>query len=487
MKNRYIRICYLIVLFLYFQIVPIAILWADETSIHFKRLSVDDGLSYNTVLALTQDHNNKIWVGTTEGLNWHDGFRFASFYKSLGDTASLGNNYIYSLYTDRKGTVWAGTMVGLSRYNIIGNDFTNYSLPGNQSVQVFAIEEPLDREQLLLGTNRGLVLFEKADGKMNILPQLEGKSVYAVRAIGDGALLGTSKGIYFYYFRNGNIVQLLPELKNEVISDIIYDDKTRNCWLASLTNGVYLIDDKFQVREHYNRKSHPKQFISDAVRALQLDDRGRLWIGTVEGLLILQPDTESISPYRFSYDDPSSLGHNSVRSLMRDHQGGMWVGTYHGGLNYYHVLAPDFRILQHSVCRNSLSDNTISCIAEDPFNNNLWIGTNDGGLNHYDRRTGHFTCYSGKENKTNSLRSNNIKCVFPEKSGSVYIGTHNGGMSHLDVTTGRIIMIFPVPRRWEIAAIHCWMEKTAPFGWVRWLVCIVLIIKQKKCLCILWL
>lgn len=72
------------------------------------------------------------------------------------------------------------------------------------------------------------------------------------------------------------------------------------------------------------------------------DARGRLWIGTVEGLLILQPDTKSISQYRFSYEDPSSLGHNSVRSLLRDHQGGMWVGTYHGGLNYYHVLAPDF-------------------------------------------------------------------------------------------------------------------------------------------------
>ncbi len=85
---------------------------------------------------------------------------------------------------------------------------------------------------------------------MKMLPQLEGKNVYSVRAIGDGALLGTSKGIYFYYFRNGNIVQLLPELKNEVISSIIYDDKTRNCWLASLTNGVYLIDDKFQVREN---------------------------------------------------------------------------------------------------------------------------------------------------------------------------------------------------------------------------------------------
>ena len=66
------------------------------------------------------------------------------------------------------------------------------------------------------------------------------------------------------------------------------------------------------------------------------------------------------------------------------------------------------------------------------------MGTNDGGVNHYDRITGHFTCYSGKENNNNSLRSNNIKCVFPEKDGSVYIGMHNGGLSHLDVRTGRI-------------------------------------------------
>ena len=86
MKDRYIQICYLIVLSICFQFIPISTLLADEAPVRFKRLSVDDGLSYNTVLALTQDHNNKIWVGTTEGLNWNDGFRFASFYKSLVDT-----------------------------------------------------------------------------------------------------------------------------------------------------------------------------------------------------------------------------------------------------------------------------------------------------------------------------------------------------------------------------------------------------------------
>ena len=48
----------------------------NSSRIHFKRLSVNDGMSQSTVLALTQDHNGKIWVGTMDGLNWYDGYRF---------------------------------------------------------------------------------------------------------------------------------------------------------------------------------------------------------------------------------------------------------------------------------------------------------------------------------------------------------------------------------------------------------------------------
>jgi hypothetical protein len=56
-------------------------------------------------------------------------------------------------------------------------------------------------------------------------------------------------------------------------------------------------------------------------------------------------------------------------------------------------------LLRHSGACNippggiRLSDNTVSCIAEDPDNGNLWIGTNDGGLNYYNRKTGVFSYY----------------------------------------------------------------------------------------------
>ena len=99
-------------------------------------------MSQNTVLALTQDHNGKIWVGTIDGVNWYDGYRFATLYKDLNDSTSLSNNHVYSLCTDEEGTVWVGTLTGLSRYNIIGNNFTNYYLPEKQPVQINRLYEP---------------------------------------------------------------------------------------------------------------------------------------------------------------------------------------------------------------------------------------------------------------------------------------------------------------------------------------------------------
>ena len=139
MRNRYLQTGFIFCLLLCFLTISVCHLQAADrySHIHFKRLSVENGLPQNTVLALTQDHNGKIWAGTFDGLCWYDGYRFSSFYKDLNDSTSLSNNHIYSLCTDKEGTVWVGTLTGLSRYNIVGNNFTNYSLPG-VSFQVVA-------------------------------------------------------------------------------------------------------------------------------------------------------------------------------------------------------------------------------------------------------------------------------------------------------------------------------------------------------------
>ena len=88
------------------------------------------------------------------------------------------------------------------------------------------------------------------------------------------------------------------------------------------------------------------------VRTLAQDDKGNIWIGTINALFVLEPETEKIAKYAFSHENESSLGHNSVRSILKDNQGGMWVGTYYGGLNYYHAMAPAFETLTYSAYKN---------------------------------------------------------------------------------------------------------------------------------------
>lgn len=437
MKNRHLYISLTFSLLFYF--LPSVCYGITDTTgrIHFRRLSVNDGLSQNTVYALTQDHNGKIWIGTADGLNWYDGYRFVPFYKNLNDSTSLSNNHIYSLCTDTEGTVWVGTLTGLSRYNIVGNNFTNYSLPERLPIQIFSIHALDEKNQLLLGTSNGLVIFDKKTGYMIPHPQLHKKTVYSICKINDGTLLGTSSGVYYYQPSDNSVIQLLPELREEVISSIIYDPRKRTCWLGSFINGVYCIDEKFQIKKHYHYKNQQQQVALEAVRTLAQDDKGKIWIGSINALSILEPETDTIEKYTFSHEDEKSLGHNSVRSILKDNQGGIWVRTFYGGLNYYHPMAPAFETMTYSSYKNSISDNTVSCIVEDPYTNNLWIGTNDGGLNEYNRKNNHFSAYRANRHNPYALQSDNIKCVLPDAEG-VYIGSHGGGLRYLSARTKQI-------------------------------------------------
>lgn len=438
MKNRYTpTIVIFSFLFCLFSSAICHAASGNSNRIHFRRLSVNDGLSQNTVLALTQDHNGKIWVGTIDGLNWYDGYRFAPLYKNLNDSNSLSNNHIYSLCTDAEGTVWVGTLTGLSRYNIVGNNFTNYSLPEGLPVQIFAIEDLKDKNQLALGTSNGLVIFDKKTGSMIPHPHLQGTTIYSVCKMNDVFLLGTSSGVYHYQPHDNSVVQLLPELKKEVISSITYDPRKRVCWLGSFISGVYCVDENFRIKKFYHYKDNQQQEPLDAVRTLAQDDKGRIWIGTINALFILEPETETIEKYTFSHDNENSLAHNSVRSILKDNQGGIWVGTFYGGLNYYHPMAPAFDTMTYSAYKNSISDNTVSCIVEDAYSGNLWIGTNDGGLNEYNRKNNHFSTYRADKRNARALQSDNIKCALPDAEG-VYIGSHGGGLSYLSTRTKQI-------------------------------------------------
>ena len=64
-------------------------LYAEFGGLHFRNISIDSGLSDNLVLAIEKDKYGFVWIGTSEGLNRYDGYRFDIYKNYPDDSTSL--------------------------------------------------------------------------------------------------------------------------------------------------------------------------------------------------------------------------------------------------------------------------------------------------------------------------------------------------------------------------------------------------------------
>lgn len=84
----------------------------------FKAFTYEGSLSNNDVLSLYKDGKNRIWIGTSYGLNWIDQ-KDASLakpeFKKLTTADGLPNNTIHAIEEDAAGHIWVSTNKGLAK------------------------------------------------------------------------------------------------------------------------------------------------------------------------------------------------------------------------------------------------------------------------------------------------------------------------------------------------------------------------------------
>src|SRR5262249_60648911 len=85
---------------------------AGARPIRFYRLTMEEGLSHSTVLAMLQDKQGFMWFGTEDGLNRYDGAEVTLYSRNASDPASLPNNTVSSPAAAAKSEVGVGTGAG---------------------------------------------------------------------------------------------------------------------------------------------------------------------------------------------------------------------------------------------------------------------------------------------------------------------------------------------------------------------------------------
>lgn len=105
-----------------------AFLSAQNQNIKFEHITTDQGLSSNTVFCLLQDSRGFLWIGTYDGLNKYDGYKFTVYKNQPGDPFSISNNMIGDLCEDKLGNIWTGSTWGggLNKFDYASEKFIRY-------------------------------------------------------------------------------------------------------------------------------------------------------------------------------------------------------------------------------------------------------------------------------------------------------------------------------------------------------------------------
>jgi ligand-binding sensor domain-containing protein len=148
-------ICLILLLNLHFSVN----LYAQTDDIKFERISIEHGLSHSCVQCILQDSRGFMWVGTENGLNKYDGYRFKVYWYEPDNPHSLSHSFVRVIHEDQMGILWIGTEGGLNKFDRKTEKFTRYqndpenphSLSENR---IMAIHE--DRSGILwIGTEGG--------------------------------------------------------------------------------------------------------------------------------------------------------------------------------------------------------------------------------------------------------------------------------------------------------------------------------------------
>jgi len=420
------------------------------SQVTFRRLSVQEGISNSSVIAITQDEDHFLWFGTRDGLNRFDGYNIQIFRRDRDNPKSILFDDIRLLYFDPLlKTIWAGSTKGLSRFNSASNDFNNYHFNPEsiKDISEYYIQTILrdSKGNLWVGVPDGLYLFNQTEDKfekkslknkgnnLNVLFLHEDKN--------KNIWIGTDVGLFQLGFKSNDLIELkemeIPEapgiksMKGQPIF-AIQSDLNNNLWLGTHGEGLYKWQPEFnKIYQYKHIENDSKSLSNNMIRSIALHPDGQIWVGTFVGLNQFDPIKNNFKAIIADEKNPSNLSSSSIWSVFFDKKGSLWVGTFFGGVNFHDPGIKRFQNYVHVPEKNSLSHNVVSAIAEDE-KGNFWIGTEGGGLNYYDQRIQTFTHLFHSPTQTNALSGNNIKSLYYENN-QLWIGTYNAGLDYYDI------------------------------------------------------
>lgn len=429
--------------------------FAQPQSLQFEHFGTRDGLSQININCIIQDSRGFMWIGTRNGLNRYDGYKFLTYRYEAKNDSSPSNNMITDLAEDHDGNIWVATQRGLDKYIRDKGIFVRYmhdahnvnSLSNNIINRI-----GIDKEGVLwIATQNGGLdsydigrnLFRHHTHEDKISKPISDDNVRGLYIdAADNIWVGTTTEGLDRYDRETNSFYPYSLGQNEnggrAGSNIISmtAEGSHGLWIGTQDDGLFLLNtDTKSVKRFVHNDNDPGSISANTIYSLTKDEAGNLWIGTENGgLSILNARTGRFDHYVHDEVDDYSINGNSIYAICRDRMNNMWLGAFSGGINLYKRVTASFPAYRHNSLPNSLSNNFVLALYEDR-DKKIWVGTDGGGLNKFDPESGTFTHYQHHPGDKTGLAGNYVLAVTRDLDGDLWVGTWGNGITVFNAKT----------------------------------------------------
>ncbi|MFN8439068.1 MAG: two-component regulator propeller domain-containing protein [Cytophagales bacterium] len=450
----------------YLFIFTIFILPAKE-HLFFSHLSLNPVSEEEKVWDFAQDHNGVLWIAGNNGLYKYTGDKVLNYVNSPFNINSITFNKVIKLFVDSDNKLWVSTASGLNIFDSKRNIFKNYinspnSLLGHFKKTVTDIYEDTTHGYFwILDYKKGLYKYNSRTNKLVFYGlNTPEECLYQKFIFKEGKIyIASSVGVLVFNTRTNTYESNLNHFTRP---DYIYT--FREFIFIAGPEGLikYNIQTGIYTKITLNKNTQNVSSITEMNNMLYVGCDGN-------GLQVVNPVTNEVKVY--DTDDESQLNTNNITSVYCDKKGILWVGTYMHGVNFSSYYNKFFGTVTNGLNKYTGTNNVIiKCVTTDN-DGNTWVGTDRGGVfkyessgefwplgDHsyfanlaitdmqwsgdelcmttfgngivkYNKSTGEFKEYNIQNSK---LKTNNLKSLFNDSHGNWWFGSFEFGIYKLN-------------------------------------------------------
>jgi ligand-binding sensor domain-containing protein/two-component sensor histidine kinase len=366
---------------------------AQRTSYSFRTITINQGLSQNSVIDVATDDLGFVWLATQDGLNRYDGKEFVSFRKAFDDITTSAYSRLGKIIRGSGHYLWLITSGGkLEQFNLYNDStiaFTN--LPGGIKLPAVSCLLPGEKGSLWIGTEtQGLYYYDSAARTTihytksgNASTRLNSDSIQHIFLSSNRQCwVLTNNGINVITPGAAQTTRWLYQSSGPTIScSVMEEDTTGTLWVGTYAKGLYLkrvTDTAFTPFTGFDKDNAlPPQLV---VQAIRKDAQGCIWVGSLgKGLYIINPKAATVKSLKPDPRNPFSISYKDILCIQPGKQGGMWIGTDGNGVNYYDKRLNIFTLLSKNTLPENVPIEQVRSITTD-VDGGIWIGTSYSGL-----------------------------------------------------------------------------------------------------------